>query len=117
MHNNKNFPPNINPNFFALSATLVGVALVDDFSAAEQSAIGNWLMLVSQYIITHAAQQNLIESRLDKKNININSSQFKSGGSHYHNGKSNQNSREEIELLLESVKKIQEELKKLKNEP
>ena len=71
MHN-KIFPPNINPQIFSLSATLVGALLVEDYSVAEQSAIGNWLMLVSQYIITHAAEQNLIETRLDNKNININ---------------------------------------------
>ena len=116
MHNTNNFPPNINPQIYALSAVLVGACLVDDFSASEQSSIGNWLMLVSQYIITHGAQQNLIESRIDNKNININSRQFKKGGSHYHNNKSNQNVRDEIEYLTLAIKKIYDELEKIKNE-
>ena len=115
MHN-KIFPPNINPQIFSLSATLVGALLVEDYSVAEQSAIGNWLMLVSQYIITHAAEQNLIETRLDNKNININSKQHKSGGSHYETGKSNQNVRDEIEFLINSIQKIKEELEQIKNE-
>ena len=115
MHNSNNFPPNINPQIYALSAVLVGACLVDDFSVSEQSSIGNWLMLVSQYIITHGAQQNLIESRIDKRNININSKQAKSGGSHYHNNKSNQNVRDEIEYLSLAIKKIYEELEKIKN--
>lgn len=111
-----NFPPNINPQVYALSATIVGAAIVDDFSAPEQSSIGNWLMLVSQYIITHAAQQNLIESRLDNRNININSRQTKNGGSHYHNNKSNQYVREELDYLILAIHKIYEELNNIKKE-
>ena len=114
MHNCNNFPPNLNPHLYSILAVLVGAAIVDDFSVNEQSSIGNWLMLVSQYIITHAAQQNLIEGRLDRKNININSKQFKSGGSEYHDNTSNQNLRDEVEYLLEAVKKIYEELEKIK---
>ena len=116
MHNTNNFPPNINPHLYAFLAVIVGAAIVDDFSVNEQSSIGNWLMLVSQYIITHASQQNLIEGRIDRKNININSNQFKNGGSHYHNNRSNQNSRDEVEYLMEAVKKIYEELEKIKKE-
>ena len=111
---NNNFPPNINPQLYSLLAVAVGSAIVDDFSVSEQSSIGNWLMLVSQYIITHAAQQNLIESRIDNKNININSKEAKSGGSHYQNFKSNQNVREEIDYLILAVKRIYEELDNLK---
>lgn len=99
MHNTNNFPPNINPHLYAILAVAVGAAIVDDFSVIEQSSIGNWLMLVSQYIITHAAQQNLIENR-SKEYINS----------------SNRNSKNEIEYLLEAVRKIYEELEKLKNE-
>lgn len=104
MTNNKNFPPNINPQIFALSATLVGALLVDDYTYAEQSAIGNWLMLVSQYIITHAAEQNLIDSRLAQNNIN--NTRFKN----------NQSIQNEIDFLINSIKKIKDELEQIKNE-
>jgi len=53
-------------------------------------------MLVSQYIITHAAQQNLIENR------NRNSS--------------NQNIRNNIDFLLHAIEDIYRELEKIKNE-
>ena len=96
MHNRNNFPPNIDPQIYALSATIVGAALVDDFSAPEQNSIGNWLMLVSQYIITHAAQQNLIENR----NRNNN----------------NQNISNDINFLLHAIEDIYIELEKIKNE-
>ena len=98
--NEKNFPPNINPQIFSLSAVLVGAALIDDFKAPEQNAIGNWLMLVSQYIITHAAQQNLIEIRLNNQNNNT----FK------------QNISEDIDYLLIAAKRMFEELEKIKKE-
>jgi len=114
--NGNNFPPNINPQIFSLSAVIVGAALIDHFSIQEQSSIGNWFMLLAQYIITHASQQNLIESRLDRVNININSKQSKNGGSYYHNNKSNQNVREEVDYLLVVVQKIYDELEKIKKE-
>lgn len=45
---NNNFPPSIDPQLYSLLAVVVGAAVVDDFTTAEQSSIGNWLMLVSQ---------------------------------------------------------------------
>ena len=98
MHNNNDFPPNINPQLSSFIAVIIGAALVDDFSAQEQNAIGNWLMLIAQYIITHASQQNLIESRLNKKNTN------------------NRQYQQDIDYLLEAVKRIYKELEKIKNE-
>ena len=70
MHNT-NFPPNTNPHTFSLIAVAVGFACVGDYNANEQNSIGNWLILVGQYILTHAAQQQLIESRIENNNINI----------------------------------------------
>ena len=68
----KNFPPNFNPGLFTLAAVAVGAVLVDDFNANEQNSIGNWIIMVGQYILTNAAQQQLIESRIHKNNVNIN---------------------------------------------
>ena len=110
-----NFPPNINPQSFAFLACLVGSALSGDFDAYEQSSIGNWLMLVGEFMLAAAAQQQLIEARLENFNININSREHKSGGSFYqNNGKSNQNQRNEVDFLLNAIKKLQEELEALK---
>lgn len=110
-----NFPPNINPQTFAFLACLVGSALAGDFDAYEQSSIGNWLMLVGEYMLTAAAQQQLIEARIEKFNLNINSKEHKSGGSYYQNaGKSNQTQRAEVDFLLRAVEKLQAELEALK---
>ena len=65
-----NFPPNMDPQSFSLLAIAVGAACVGDLNANEQNSVGNWLVLVGQYVLTHAAQQQLIESRIEKFNIN-----------------------------------------------
>ncbi len=111
-----NFPPNIDPQVFSFIAVLIGSACVGDYSAAEQNSIGNWLILVGQFILTNAAQQQLIEGRIENSNININSKEHKMGGSFYaNNGKSNQNQRAEVDFLLDAVVKIEKELENIKN--
>ncbi|MCM1053623.1 MAG: hypothetical protein NC483_06600 [Ruminococcus sp.] len=111
-----NFPPNINPQVFSWLAVLIGAACVDDYTALEQNSIGNWLILVGQFILTNAAQQQLIEGRIENHNININSRQHKNGGSYYtDNSKSNQNQRDEINFLLNAIQNIEQELNNLKN--
>ena len=46
--------PNIPPKLFSLSAVVVGYILIDDMTANEQNAVGNWLMLVAQVLSTNA---------------------------------------------------------------
>ena len=117
---NTNFPPNTDPHLFAMLAVTVGFASVGDYNANEQNSIGNWLILVGQYILTHAAQQQLIEARLENNNLNTNSKKHKNGtgGPFTDNeiGKSNQTQRDEVEFLLDAVAKIEKELKNLKNQ-
>lgn len=116
MHKNvENFPPNINPQVFSFLAVLVGSALIGDYDVNEQNSIGNWLILVGQFMLTNAAQQQLIEGRIEHNNININSKEHKSGGSYYaNNSKSNQNQRPEVDFLLDAVTKLQQELNNIK---
>lgn len=116
MHNT-NFPPSIDPHTFSIIAVAVGYACVGDYNANEQNSIGNWLILVGQYILTHAAQQQLIESRIENNNINSNSKKAKKGDSPYtdnENHKSNQNQRNEVDFLIDALNKMQQELDKLK---
>lgn len=111
---NKNFPPNIEPNIFSLFAIIAGVICVDDYSMDELNSIGNWVILFGQYLLTVSAQQQLIESRIENKNININSPKAKSGNGHYdHTNKSNQSVRNEVEYILDMLKKIEKELDNL----
>ena len=117
---NTNFPPNTDPHLFAMLAVTVGFASVGDYNANEQNSIGNWLILVGQYILTHAAQQQLIEARLENNNLNTNSKKHKNGtGEPFTDneiGKSNQTQRDEVEFLLDAVAKIEKELNNLKNQ-
>ena len=117
---NTNFPPNTDPHLFAMLAVTVGFVSVGDYNANEQNSIGNWLILVGQYILTHAAQQQLIEARLENNNLNTNSKKHKNGtGGPFtdnESGKSNQTQRDEVEFLLDAVAKIQKELNNLKNQ-
>lgn len=57
------FPSNINPELFTLTAMIVGLVIEDDFNAVELNSIGNWLILVGQITLTTAAQQQLINTR------------------------------------------------------
>ena len=69
---------NTNPMISTLISYLVGILLVGDLTASEQNALGNWIYLIGQTIITHAASQSLIENRIiNSSNININSKNFR----------------------------------------
>ena len=111
----KNFPPNYDPNLFSMVAAVAGAVLVGDFDDYELNSIGNWIILLGQYMLTFAAQQQLIEQRIEGHNININSKQTKQGGSHYDNGKSNMNVRNEVDFLLQAFEKMEKELREIKN--
>ena len=46
--------PNVSPKAFSFSAIIVGYLLIDDLTANEQNALGNWLMLTAQVLCTNA---------------------------------------------------------------
>ena len=114
----ENFPPNIHPTTYNLIAVAVAIVLVGDLNANEQNSLGNWFLLLGQYLATNAAQQQLIESRIENTNININSRKSKSGGGPYttDNNVSNQNQRGEVDFLLNSIDKIYKELNDMKDD-
>lgn len=115
---NQKFPPNIHPTTYNLIAVAVGIVLVGDLNANEQNSLGNWFMLLGQYLATNAAQQQLIESRIENNNININSRKHKNGGGPFttNSNTSNQTQREEVDFLLDAIDKIYQELNNLKKE-
>lgn len=63
---------NLNPKVSTAICVLIGY-----FTANEQNVIGNWLMLISQLIITNSASQGLIERRVHGTVMNINSKDVK----------------------------------------
>ena len=95
--------PNVPPKLFTLSAVAVGYILLDDATANEQNALGNWLMLVAQLLCTNAFYRQVREERRLETNKAKQST--------------NQNTKEEtIEMLEKLQKAIEKELKTIKNE-
>ena len=45
--------PDVPPKLFTLSAVAIGYLLIDDNSANEQNALGNWLILIAQVLCTN----------------------------------------------------------------
>ena len=93
-----NFPPNTDPNLYSITAVIIGVLMCEEnFSDYELNSIGNWLMLLGQYLETYAAQQQLIRSRQNNSGINFNN-QY--------------STKEEFNYLYKAICRIEEELKK-----
>ena len=82
--------PNVPPKLFTLSAVALGYLLIDDLSANEQNALGNWLMLTAQVLCTNAYYKQVQTERNNNQNINV----------------------ETLEKMLSALKKEIEELKK-----
>ena len=89
--------PNIPPKLFTLSAVALGYLLIDDLTANEQNVVGNWLMLISQILITNAAAQALIERRVHGPIMNTNSKEVK-------------NSYDPIKYNIESLRNVLKEI-------
>ena len=49
-----NLIPDMPPKLFSFSAVVLGYILIDDTTANEQNALGNWLMLAAQVLCTNA---------------------------------------------------------------
>lgn len=55
--------PNVSAKSFTISAMVIGYLLIDDTTAEEQNALGNWLMLVAQVLCTNGFYKQLQNSR------------------------------------------------------
>ena len=62
-----NLIPNVSPKIFSGSAVIVGYLLIDDLTANEQNALGNWLMLTAQVLCTNAYYKQLLRRRGNAK--------------------------------------------------
>ena len=98
--------PEINPQLFSLSAVIVGALLVDDSTPNEQNALGNWLMLVSQYLCTNAAYGQLLQSNTQTPgSFSENNSQ---------NNFNNQSDEETMKMLIKMVDALNKEIEEIK---
>lgn len=68
---------NLNPKYSTTISFLLGMILISDLNSYEQNMLGNWIMLLAQTILTNAASQNIIESRVNPSRMNINSKEIK----------------------------------------
>lgn len=95
--------PNMSPKIFSLSAVVVGYILIDDMTANEQNAVGNWLMLVAQVLCTNAFYRQVMQERgVEKKNSSESGKTFGSD--------------ETLVMLEKIVKAIRSEMENIKKE-
>src|SRR5574344_1899165 len=103
---NKSFPPNINPELFSVLGATVGFIAENDFTANELNAIGNWIILVGQFMLTTAAQQQLINGRYQ----NNNGSRIKSDANNHAKSNQEKADKQELDLLKKYVNDLNKKL-------
>ena len=109
--------PNVPPKLFSLSAVVVGYILIDDMTANEQNAIGNWLMLVAQVLSTNAFYRAVMKERgLEPKESTEtgrnNADTF--SGSSSNSSPSNTPDNETVVMLEKMVRAMQTEIDNIK---
>lgn len=111
--------PNIPPKLFSFSAVAIGYLLIDDSTANEQNALGNWLMLVAQVLSTNAfyralMQERGLEPRESTESGKNNSYSF--GNNNFKNNSDVQNEYNETLIMLEKmVRALQKEICEIKS--
>lgn len=93
--------PNISPKAFSFSAVVVGYLLIDDLTANEQNALGNWLMLTAQVLSTNAFYKQVQQERATNYSTNQTYG--------------NISTEESIEMLTKMVNALNQEINNLKS--
>ena len=107
--------PNVHPRIFSGSAVAVGYILIDDMTANEQNALGNWLMLIAQVLSTNAFYQQVQEERGNKLKNSTNSGKSTNYNGNYSNvnNDNSSNSNNEVDMLKKMVQALQQEIANL----
>lgn len=110
------FPPNLDPKIYNLTSVIIGFALIQNFTALEQNAIGNWFITVGQILENNSAWQQVMEARVQGGGINVNGTNYKTNGNPYSNDSAWYKSPKDIEIenLEKMIKIIFEEIQKIK---
>ena len=90
----KNITSNINPTVFSWSAIVVGTILCEELNELEQNAIGNWIILLGDYLLTNAAQIAVLQANQDQQQPLDND--------------------QKMDALKKAIKKIEDEIANLK---
>lgn len=97
-----NIIPDIPPKAFTFSAIVVGYLLIDDTTANEQNALGNWLMLIAQVLCTNAFYKQV---QMERGNIAENANENR-----------NYTTDETIDMLEKMIRALQSEVDELKKQ-
>lgn len=92
------FPPNIDPQIFALSAAIVGAAISPELTADEANSVGNWIVLVGDYLLAYSGQISLIQGRNQNACQNQNEA----------------NKNAQMDAILKTLKKMECEIENIK---
>lgn len=103
------FPPNTNPELFSILGAITGLIVEGDYTANELNSIGNWIILVGQFMLTTAAQQQLINGRYQ----NNNGSRIRSDRNNHHNTNSEYSTKSQLNDLAEYLKKLEQKLEEI----
>lgn len=109
--------PNVPPKLFSLSAVVVGYILIDDMTANEQNAVGNWLMLVAQVLSTNAFYRAVMQERgLEPKGSTETGRNNADTFSNFsgNNTSSNEFDNETVVMLEKMVRAMQTEIDNIK---
>ena len=115
--------PEVPPQLFSLSAVIVGILLVDDSTPNEQNALGNWLMLVSQYLCTNAAYGQLLQSNTqtpgsfsenNSQNQTNQANNSNSSNAYNTSNTSNASDKETLQMLIKMVNALNKEIDEIK---
>ena len=98
----------LNPQLFSVIGQVVGMAISGNLPFNIQNAVGNWLMLVGQVIITFNAQQQYFQSN--------KSSAYSQTGESTSKGKKTAKTSSDMEHLRKEVDRLSLELERLRKE-
>lgn len=104
-----NFPPNINPELFSILGAVTGLIVEGDYTANELNSIGNWIILVGQFMLTTAAQQQLINGRYQ----NNNGSRIRSDAKDHATNNKPYSTQEQLQELANYLKKLEKKIEEI----
>lgn len=104
-----NFPPNINPELFSILGAVTGLIVEGDYTANELNSIGNWIILVGQFMLTTAAQQQLINGRYE----NNNGSRIRSDAKDHVTNNKPYSTQEQLQELANYLKKLEKKIEEI----
>lgn len=109
----------MDPQTFIVIAEMIGNFIGGDTPFNVQNAIGNWLMLIGQAIVTYNAQQQYFQGGpgrcFDCNNFNINNPDVNQNNN-VNQGNNGKNYDEELIMITKKINKLTLEITKLKKE-